>query len=122
MKTLKLLPLFLMAFLCCNYAAVAQDDDDDENEQEEILKITGVYKGYEAGTYNFSYKEDGEDLEINFEKVAPEIAKALNLTSTVQVGKSFEVQYTSINEEETDNDGDIMYSNVKTIISLRPVY
>lgn len=123
MKTLKFVPLFLIAFLFSNYTAMAQEEDEEEEMvevmQDEPEVITGVFQGFMDGTYNFTYKEDGEALEINFDKIAPEILKKFNLNDKSLVGKSFEVTFTNVNEEEKDDEGDIMYTSVKTIISLK---
>jgi hypothetical protein len=117
MKALKLVPIFLIAFLFCNYTVVAQE----EEEIIEELILTGVFKGLADGTYNFVYKEDGEDIEVTFDKISPEILKGFNLNNKSLVGKTFEVTYTNVNEEEEDDEGDIMYISVKTIIELKQI-
>jgi len=128
MKTLKLVPLFLIAFLFCNYTVIAQEEEEEEeiieeveeNGEDEVSMITGVFKGMEDGTYVFSFKdEDGEENTINFDKIAPEVKKAFNLEKKEMIGKTFIVTYSNINEEEEDEDGEIEYTSVKTILTLK---
>jgi hypothetical protein len=122
MKTLKLAPLFLIAVLFCSYTAIAQEEEEMiEEVQDEQIVMTGVFKGLVDGTYNFFNKEDVEDGEINFDKIIPEILKGFNLNNSSLVGKTFEVTYTNVNEEEEDDEGDIMYTSVKTIIKLKQI-
>lgn len=125
MKTLKLLPLFLIVFLFSNYTAVAQiDEDDDEDVIEEVENenstITGVYTGMEDGMFVFSFKdEDGEETSISFDKISPEAKQQFDLDKKEMIGMTFVVTYSNINEEEEDKDGEIDYVSVKTILTLK---
>lgn len=125
MKTLKLVPLFLLAFLFCSYTVTAQEEEEEEMEEEiieEVSTITGVYQGMEDGTYVFSFKdEDGEESTINFDKISPEAKKMFDLGKKEMIGKTFVVSYSNINEEEEDDDGEIDYKSVKTILTLKKV-
>lgn len=124
MKTLKLVPLFLLAFLFSSYTVTAQEDEEEEMEEEnieEVSTITGIYQGMEDGTYVFSFKdEDGEESTINFDKISPEAKKMFDLNKKEMIGKTFVVSYSNINEEEED-DGEIEYKSVKTILTLKKV-
>ncbi len=127
MKTLKLVPLFLVAFLFCNYTATAQVDEDleeimeeDEVNEEENLPtiIIAVYSGIEDGAYTFTFKdEDGEENTKSFEKISKEAAKMFNLTTKTFIGKTFEITFSTDNVLD---DEDIM-SSIRTIISLKQI-
>tara|TARA_R110001632_G_scaffold67326_10_gene158164 strand:+ start:150 stop:536 length:387 start_codon:yes stop_codon:yes gene_type:complete len=126
MKALKLIPLFLIAFLFCNYTAVAQEEEDEDEIIEEIEVfeeatieiIQGVYLGMEDGTYNFSYfNEDKEKDIISFDKMSVEALKMFDLKTKNAIGKKFEVTFSS--ENVADPDDMDMLTNMKTIISLK---
>lgn len=128
MKTLKLIPLFLIAFLFVNFTAVAQEEDEDDEEIiEEVVTqdstlttVTAVYVGFENGVYTFSFKnEDGDEDEMTFEKITDEAKKAYDLTTKLLVGKAFTLTFSSQNVPDPD-DEDILTS-VNTIISLKKV-
>ena len=121
MKTLKLVSLFFIIFLLSNYTAVAQVDDEDMPEEisNEVETITATYNGYDSDTYDFSYSENGEDYGISFNKLSPEVEKMYDLKSKNHIGKTFQVIYSTINEEIEDVDGETIYSSVKTILSLK---
>ena len=126
MKTLKLVPLFLIAFLFCNYTAVAQEEEEIIEEieefQDETYTLTGVFTGIEDGTYVFSFKdEDGEESTINFDNISPEAKKEFDLSKKGMTGNIFMVIYTITNEEEEDEYGEIDYTSVKTILTLKKV-
>ena len=126
MKTLKLAPLFLIAFLFCNYAVVAQENEDDEitedveAEQDEVSTMIGVYTGMEDGMFVFDYKdEDGEDSSISFNKISPEAKRSFDLSNTELIGNTFVLSFSNVNEEEEDAEGDIEYTSVKTILTIK---
>lgn len=115
MKTLKLVPLCLVAFIFCTFSVTAQDDDDFEDE---LFTITGVYEGIEDSMFVFTYEdEDGEENTISIDKISPEVKKAYDLFSKKLIGKSFEITYSNENIEDED-DEDILTS-VKTIVTLK---
>ena len=117
MKTLKLVPLFLVAFLFCNNTAIAQEDEE-EYVEDELFTITGVYDGIEDGMYMFTYKdEDGEENTVSFENISPEAEKAYDLISKKNIGKTFEITYSD--ENVPDSDDEEILTNVRTIISLK---
>lgn len=126
MKILKLIPFFLVAFLFCNYTAIAQEEEEEIMEDETVEEestITGVYKGIDKddGTYVFSYiDEDGEESTISFDKISTEAEQLFDLKKKAFVGKSFIVTYSIINEESEDEEGEIEYISVKTILTLTP--
>ena len=126
MKALKLIPLFLVAFLFCNYTAVAQEEEDEDEimEEMEIVEeatieiIQGVYLGMEDGTFNFSYiNEDKEKDVISFDKMSVEAIKMVDLKAKNAIGKKFEITFSS--ENVADPDDMDMLTNMKTIISLK---
>jgi hypothetical protein len=124
MKALKLVPLFLIAFLFCNSTVVAQEEEDDEIIEEvevvEVSTITGVYTGMEDGMFVFTYKdEDGEESTIGFDKITPEAKQSFDLNKKEMIGKSFVLTFSNVNEEEQGADGDIEYTSVKTILTLK---
>ncbi|GAA3597836.1 hypothetical protein Q4Q39_20430 [Flavivirga amylovorans] len=117
MKTLKLVPLFLIAFLFCNYTAIAQEEEEEEIENE-LTTITAVYEGIEDSMYVFTYEdEDGEESTISFQKIAPEAEKAYDLLSKKLIGKAFEITYSDENVLE-DDDLEIL-TNIRTIETLK---
>lgn len=123
MKTLKFVPIFLVAFLFCNLTAIAQDDDEEEEmieeveEQDEVSTITGVYNGMEDEIFVFTFKdEDGENSSMSFEKISEEARKMFDLSSEKFVGKTFKIDF--ITENIVDNDDDMLES-IRTIISLK---
>lgn len=128
MKTLKLIPLFLIAFLCSNFIAVAQEEEEDDDEiiEEVVMQdgtpttVTAVYVGFANDVYTFSFKnEDGDEDEITFEKISDDIKKSYDLTTKVFVGKTFILTFSQNNVPDPD-DEDILTS-VRTLISLKKV-
>lgn len=126
MKTLKLLPFLLFAFLFCNYTALAQEEDEEEeiieeveiDEQDETETITGTFKGVVNGVVVFTYIDDEEEeVEISFDKVSPEAKKMFDLSSKSLRGKRFEVIFKTENIEGEDDDDFIV--RVNTIIALK---
>lgn len=124
MKTLKLVPFFLVAFLFFSQSAIAQEEEEqieeiieDENEYE-LQTITGTFISFVKGVYTFSYQEDGEDIEIEFSKITPDAKKMVNLDRKDLIGKKFEVTYLVINEED-DYDDEEMLMSVRTITALK---
>ncbi|MDD7885043.1 hypothetical protein [Flavivirga sp. 57AJ16] len=117
MKTLKLVPLFLVAFLFCNYTAMAQEDEE-EYEEDELSTITAVYAGIEDGMYMFTYKdEDDEETTISFENISPEVEKKYDLFSKKIIGKTFEITYSD--ENVPDNDDEEILVNIRTIVAIK---
>ncbi|MFD0862961.1 hypothetical protein ACFQ1M_12165 [Sungkyunkwania multivorans] len=120
MKTLKLLPLFLVAFLFCNYTAVAQEEEEDEEDEvvEEVAtRIIGTYTGVEDGAFVFTHEdENGEENTISFEKVSPLLKGMYDLSDKKLVGKKFQIEY--ITENVVDEDDEEMLTSERTIISL----
>ncbi|MFC4634593.1 hypothetical protein ACFO3O_11780 [Dokdonia ponticola] len=128
MKTLQLIPLFLIAFLCSNFTAVAQEEEEDDEEiiEEGIEQdgvpttVTAVYLGFANDVYTFSFKnEDGDEDEITFEKISEDIKKSYDLTTKDLVGKTFILTFSQKNVPDPD-DEDILTS-VNTLISLKKV-
>ena len=129
MKTLKLVPFILVAFMFYSNTIVAQEEEEEEDEDTEIEiteisseteTIIGTYNGYDNGTYNFSYNDDGEDYEISFDELSPEAQKMYDLESDSFIGKRFEITYTSSSEDEEDTDDEETISvSVKIILSLK---
>ncbi|WP_452601685.1 hypothetical protein [Pontimicrobium sp. MEBiC06410] len=127
MKTLKLLPLFLIAFLFCNHVVVAQEDEEEEiieevseENQEELSIITAIYRGIDDGMFTFSYKdEEGEEIAISFNKLSLEAKRMFDLNKKEMIGEKFEITYSSVNEEEEDDDDEVDYTIVKTILKLK---
>ena len=115
MKTLRLVPFILVAFMFFSNTIVAQEEDEDE-----ISTITGVYKGMEDAKFVFTFKDqDGEQSIINFDKISPEAKQLFDLGSKEFIAQTFVVTYSNINEEEKDADGEIEYTSVKTILTLK---
>ncbi|WP_299215062.1 hypothetical protein [uncultured Dokdonia sp.] len=118
MKTLKLVPLFLIAFLFCNYSAVAQEDDDEFEEESSLTTVKAVYLGMVGDVYTFSYKdEDGVEDKMTFDKITDEVKKMYDLTTKALVGKTFELTFST--ENVPDEDDEDILTSVNTIISLK---
>lgn len=123
MKTLKLIPVFIIAFLFCNYTSVAQDNDETyedvevENENESTI-ATGTYVGMEEGKYIFSFEdEDGENNAMSFEKVSPEVKKMFDLSSEKFIGETFKMGY--ITDNTIDESDDEMLVSIRIILTLK---
>jgi hypothetical protein len=125
MKTLKLVPLFLIAFLFCNFTIATPEENKNEiieDTQSETETITGVYQGMEDGDYVFSFKdEDGEENMIYFDDISSSAKQLFDLGKKGMIGQTFIVNYSNVDEELEDADGDIEYTNVKTILILKKV-
>jgi hypothetical protein len=125
MKKLKLVPLFLIAFLLCNFTVVAQEDEEEEEiieiveVENEVSTITGLYEGMKNGLFIFTLKdEEGDEDTYSFDKISPKAKLQFDLSKKEMIGKTFEVTYSNVNEEEEDSDGEIDYVSVKTILNL----
>ncbi|WP_046745132.1 hypothetical protein [Kordia zhangzhouensis] len=127
MKKLKLVPLFLFAFFVSTYTCVAQENEEEEaveevesEEQEEPVVITATFTGMDDTLFVFTYMDnDGEESDIVFDKLAPEVKKAFNLADKSFVGKKFKVTY--ITENVADDDDEDMLISIRTIISLEKI-
>lgn len=118
MKTLKLVPLFLIAFLFCNYTAIAQEDDEDIEEVSSLTTVKAVYLGMIGGMYTFSYKDDdGQDDKMTFDKISEDVKKMYDLSTKTFVGKTFELTFST--ENVPDEDDEDILTSVNTIISLK---
>jgi len=122
MKTLKYLLAFILFFSFANHTIVAQDDEDDMveeiDETQDTETITATYLGYDNGTYNFSYQEDGEEYEIYFDAISSEAKKQIDLDKKSYIGKVFEVTYIISSEIEESDDDESMESTLRTIINI----
>ncbi|PTX60131.1 hypothetical protein C8N46_107137 [Kordia periserrulae] len=124
MKKLKLVPLFLFAFLVSSYTCIAQETEEEVEEaveeievEEEPAVITATYTSMEGTSFVFTYiDEDGEESEITFEKMAPDVKKAFNLADKSLLGKKFKITYTT--ENITDDDDEDMLVSIRVIIAM----
>ncbi len=113
MKTLKLVPLFLVVFLFCSYTVVAQEDEEEENAPTVLV---AVYLGMEDNQYTFTYKaEDGEKSTISIDKMAEAVKQKFDLTTQTFVGKTFEVTFSTENVADEED----MLTSIRTILALK---
>lgn len=121
MKTVKLIPILLTAFIFCSFNAVAQEDEIIEiveiEDETNLDTIDGIYLGMEGGYYTFSFEEDGDENILTFDKISPEVSKTFDLSNKTHIGQKFSVTYITQNVVE-DDDEDMLMSE-KTIITLK---
>ncbi|WP_155839748.1 hypothetical protein [Aquimarina latercula] len=117
----------MMSLLFCSYTVIAQEEEEEEEIIEEVEEISeeptmvkAVFDAYEGGMFSFNYKtEDGDDDVIFFNHIKPEVLKLYDLKSKKFSGKTFEIIYETVEEEEIDDDGDKQYNRVRTITVLK---
>ncbi|EDP96566.1 hypothetical protein U8527_21590 [Kordia algicida OT-1] len=116
MKAIKLVPLFLLIFLINSYTCAAQEEEAIEEIDEPTVLIAN-FKGMDKNTFVFTYTDtDGEESEMIFEKITPEVKKAFNFNDASIIGKKFKITYTTKNVPEKDDED--MLVSMNTIIAL----
>ena len=118
MKTKQFIPFFLLVFFVSTFTVVAQEEEEvEEIELDEPAIINATFSHIENNAFVFTYvDQDGEESDITFDKVAPEVKKSVNLMDKSFVGKKFKITYTT--ENVADPDDEEMLVSVRTIIAL----
>ncbi|GGX15387.1 hypothetical protein [Aquimarina muelleri] len=120
MKNIKNVYVLIITLLFISYTGIAQEENEETSL--EVQTIKGVFDGSEGGSYSFKYKnEEGDSDVIFFDNIKPEVLKAYNLNDKKLIGKTFEITFDTLEEEEIDDDGDSQYNRIRTITLLKEV-
>lgn len=120
MKNIKNISALIIALLFVSYTGISQEESEEVSLETQTIK--GIFDGYEDGSYSFKYKnEDGDNDVIFFDKIKPELLKVYDLNSGKLKGKTFEITFETIEEEEIGDDGDSEYNRTKIITLLKQI-